>query len=113
MSEWFSYPNRLLCAALEELRTQVNVCKPSLTDRQHSVILSLVEEIQTHANRMESGLSDWKDIRSYMNRKKELKDELTKLKTEVKDLKKDQGATDEDSVPSGFTLASVFDDVDE
>ncbi len=76
MSEWYTYPNRLLCSVLEELRVIADNLD-GVRAKRH--MLSLVEEAQTLANRMESGLEDWSDIREGWSKRKELKEEIKQL----------------------------------
>ncbi len=76
MSEWYTYPNRLLCSVLDELRTMADNLESEQAKRHMS---SLVEEAQTLANRMESGLEDWSDVREGWSRRKDLKIEIKQL----------------------------------
>ncbi len=89
--------NRYLCTVLEELRKAAKrlgwVTLP--TGKRH--ISSLVEEVQTLANRMEAGLKDKKDfyrytqdagecgmsLKEYVNYLKERKEELIDEKAEL------------------------------
>ena len=66
--------NRYICEVLEEMRT----CTKTLN---FAVIPSLIEEVQTMANRMEMALSDMKDLQS-------LKDNINEKKEELKELEK-------------------------
>ena len=90
--------NRYLCTVLEELRKAAKrlgwVTLP--ISKRH--ISSLVEEVQTLANRMEAGLKDKKDfyrytqdagelgmsLKEYVNYLKERKEELIVEKAELK-----------------------------
>jgi predicted nuclease with TOPRIM domain len=92
--------NRYLCTVLEELRKAAKrlgwVTLP--TGKRH--ISSLVEEVQTLANRMEAGLKDKKDfyrytqdagelgmsLKEYVNYLKERKEELIVEKAELRHL---------------------------
>ncbi len=79
MSEhYFSsyYPNRVICSVLDEMR-KLN------ETRNYSALLSLIEEAQMLANRMEAKLSDIKDRES-------LNEDITKLKKELKALRKEK-----------------------
>ena len=71
--------NRSMCDVLEEIRT----CYKT---RNFSYLLSLVEEAQTMANRMEAGLWDQKDFARLMEEKRSLKLEIKKLKSDKKEL---------------------------
>lgn len=63
------YPNRTMCAVLEEMRQ----CTKT---RNYSYLLGLIEEVQHMGNRMESKLEDSKDgLRAYK--------EISKLKKEI------------------------------
>ena len=66
--------NRYVCDVLEEMRTSVKTLN-------FAMIPSLIEEVQTMANRMEMALEDMKDLKS-------LKDEIHEKKEELKILKK-------------------------
>lgn len=63
------YPNRTLCAVLEEMR-KLN------ETRNYAPLLSLIEEAQVMGNRMEAGLSDIKDHKSLLEDISKLKKEL-------------------------------------
>jgi len=66
--------NRYVCDVLEEMRTSVKTLN-------FAMIPSLIEEVQTMANRMEMALEDMKDLKT-------LKDEIHEKKEELKILKK-------------------------
>ena len=66
--------NRYICDVLEEMRTSVKTLN-------FAMIPSLIEEVQTMANRMEMALEDMKDL-------KRLKDEIHEKKEELKKLEK-------------------------
>jgi hypothetical protein len=63
-----------VCDVLEEMRTSVKTLN-------FAMIPSLIEEVQTMANRMEMALEDMKDLKT-------LKDEIHEKKEELKILKK-------------------------
>ena len=63
-----------MCDVLEEMRTSVKTLN-------FAMIPSLIEEVQTMANRMEMALEDMKDLKG-------LKDEIHEKKKELKILKK-------------------------
>lgn len=73
------YPNRTLCAVLEEMR-KLN------ETRNYAPLLSLIEEAQVMGNRMEAGLSDIKDHKSLLEDISKLKKELKALRKEKKEL---------------------------
>lgn len=82
--------NRTVCDALKEIRT----CHET---RNYSYLLSLVEEIQTMANRMESALWDQGDLTYAKKELTKLKKEKKKLKEEVEALKeKKENGSDQD-----------------
>ncbi len=71
--------NRTICSVLDEMR------KANET-RNYSILLSLIEEVQTLANRMEAALYDYGDVEHMEEAKRELKKELKKLEAEKKTL---------------------------
>lgn len=71
--------NRTICSVLEEMR------KAHAT-HNYSILLSLIEEVQTLANRMEAALYDYGDLEHMEEAKRELKKELKKLETDKKAL---------------------------
>ena len=77
-------PRRYLCDVLEEMRT----CNKT---RNYAVILSLIEEAQTLANRMEASLGDRKDFQFWHRKFKEEKSEYKKLLKETNKLRKKAG----------------------
>ena len=68
--------NRYLCEVLTEMRT----CSET---KNYSYLLSLIEEAQTLANRMEASLYDKKDYTSIKSKIKEKKEELKKLEKKI------------------------------
>ena len=73
--------NRYICEVLEEMRT----CTKTLN---FAVIPSLIEEVQTMANRMELALSDMKDLETLKDDIHEKKEELKVLQKEIAKKKK-------------------------
>lgn len=71
--------NRYVCDVLEEIRK----CHET---RNYAILLSLVEEVQTLVNRMESGLSDKSDLKQLSEDRSKAKQELKALKEEIKKL---------------------------
>ena len=69
--------NRYICEVLEEMRT----CTKTLN---FAVIPSLIEEVQTMANRMEMALSDMKDLETLKDDIHEKKEELKVLEKKIK-----------------------------
>ena len=73
--------NRYVCDVLEEMRTSVKTLN-------FAMIPSLIEEVQTMANRMEMALEDMKDLKSLKNEIHEKKEELKILKKKIEKKKK-------------------------
>lgn len=80
--------NRYLCDVLREMRT----CHKT---RNYAYLLSLIEEVQVLANRMEAGLGDKRDIRHYTEERSKLKKEVNALKEERAKLREELGKPDE------------------
>ena len=73
--------NRYVCDVLEEMRTSVKTLN-------FAMIPSLIEEVQTMANRMEMALSDLKDLKLLKEDIVDKKEELETLQTQIKKLEK-------------------------
>jgi hypothetical protein len=73
--------NRYICDVLEEMRTSTKTLNFAL-------IPSLIEEVQTMANRMEMALSDMKDLEQLKMDIVEKKEELKKLEKKIAKKKK-------------------------
>ena len=73
--------NRYVCDVLEEMRTSVKTLN-------FAMIPSLIEEVQTMANRMEMALSDMKDLERLKMSIVEKKEELEKLEKKISKKKK-------------------------
>ena len=73
--------NRYICDVLEEMRTSVKTLN-------FAMIPSLIEEVQTMANRMEMALSDMKDLKVLKDEIVDKKEELETLKDEITAAKK-------------------------
>ena len=73
--------NRYICDVLEEMRT----CTKTLN---FAIIPSLIEEVQTMANRMEMALSDMKDLERLKDNIREKKVELEKIEKKIAKKKK-------------------------
>jgi uncharacterized protein YlxW (UPF0749 family) len=83
-------PNRYICDVLDEMRT----CQKM---HNYSYLLSLVEEVQTMANRMEASLHDKRDLRSLQKELRSLSAQRNTLEDEIeklKQLKLEKGDTD-------------------
>jgi hypothetical protein len=73
--------NRYICDVLEEMRTSTKTLNFAL-------IPSLIEEVQTMANRMEMALHDMKDLEQLKMDIVEKKEELKKLEQKIAKKKK-------------------------
>ena len=73
--------NRYVCDVLDEMRTSVKTLN-------FAMIPSLIEEVQTMANRMEMALSDLKDLKLLKEDIVDKKEELEALQTQIKNLEK-------------------------
>ena len=73
--------NRYICDVLEEMRTSVKTLN-------FAMIPSLIEEVQTMANRMEMALHDMKDLEQLKMDIVEKKEELKKLEKKIAKMKK-------------------------
>ena len=67
-----NYPNRTICSVLIEMRK----CDET---KNYSYLLSLIEEVQSMANRMEAALEDQHDVKYSRAVLKELNKEISKL----------------------------------
>lgn len=87
---FYSYPNRLVCSVLQEMRDSLKVLDQDPSDltlnrwRIHQNLL--IEEAQTLVNRMESALEEWDDIRRAYDKIKELKKEINELEEKKESL---------------------------
>lgn len=73
--------NRTLCDVLNEMR-KCYEC------HNYAPLLSLVEEAQIMGNRMESGLSDKRDLLNLAEERSSLRKEVKELEAEVANLQK-------------------------
>ena len=73
--------NRYVCDVLDEMRTSVKTLN-------FAMIPSLIEEVQTMANRMEMALSDMKDLKALKEEIVDKKEELETLKDEIRKIEK-------------------------
>ena len=71
--------NRYVCDVLEEMRTSTKTLN-------FAMIPSLIEEVQTMANRMEMALEDMKDLKALKEEIVDKKEELKTLKDKIKKL---------------------------
>ena len=74
--------NRYICEVLEEIKT----CNKT---RNYGPLLSLVEEIQTLVNRMETALSDKRDVLNWEQRRPIVRDEIKELEWKKEQLEED------------------------
>lgn len=80
---------RYICTVLEEMRTLHKT-------RNYSTLLSLIEEAQTLANRMEAALGEKSNYQRWHDRYKEEKAEYKKLLKKTNKLRKKQGEKPKD-----------------
>ena len=73
--------NRYVCDVLDEMRTSVKTLN-------FAMIPSLIEEVQTMANRMEMALGDLKDLKLLKEDIVDKKEELEALQAQIKKLEK-------------------------
>lgn len=85
-------PNRYLCTVLEEMRT----CHKT---RNFSYLIGLIEEAQVLAERMESALSDKKELGVWHNRVKAEKSEYKRLLKKTNKLRKKSGEPEKEASP--------------
>ena len=68
--------HRYICSCFEEMRKVVETQTRYNLKRSQDVLLSLIEEAQVHANRMETGLSYGEDIHKLHKIRKDLVNEI-------------------------------------
>ena len=73
--------NRYICDVLEEMRTSVKTLN-------FAMIPSLIEEVQTMANRIEMALEDMKDLKALKEEIVDKKEELEKLIDKIRKIEK-------------------------
>ena len=73
--------NRYVCDVLEEMRTSVKTLN-------FAMIPSLIEEVQTMANRMEMALEDMKDLKGLKEEIVDKKEEYETLKDKIRKIEK-------------------------
>lgn len=78
---FYPYVNRTLCNVLEAMRSMDKT-------KNYSMLLSLVEEGQLLANRMESKLDDRKEVEDWTEVREEMKRDMKQLQKEIKALEK-------------------------
>jgi predicted RNase H-like nuclease (RuvC/YqgF family) len=74
-------PNRFYCTVIDEMRA----CYKT---RNFSIIMGLLEELQSIGNRMEAKCGDISEYNSYLDQVKELKREIKELKRKRNKLKR-------------------------
>ena len=82
--------NRYVCDVLEEMRK----CNEN---RNYSILLSLIDEMQTMVNRMEAGLGDKADLKRLSEDRSKLKQEVNQLEQRIQKLKKQLPKKDKSS----------------
>jgi predicted nuclease with TOPRIM domain len=84
--------HRFVCSSLEEMRAALKALEGN-PDPQikvaHRHLASLIEEVQTGANRMENALEKNSEVEHLERRYYELKDEIKQLKKEKTALRKE------------------------
>lgn len=83
-SDSYRWPSRTLCSCLESMRDAVKTMN-------FSYMAGLIEEAQWAANRMESALSDRRDVMELKELRSKLRKECAHLEKEVAALKKKAG----------------------
>ncbi len=78
------HSNRVLCSVLDEIRKLDST-------KNYSSLLSLIEEAQAMANRMEAALYDKKDLFRARDEVRVLKEEIKLLREEKQNLNKELG----------------------
>ena len=78
-----SLPNRTVCDVLKEMRTAHDTYN-------FSYLWSLIEEVQSMANRMEAALYDKSDLEYSREEMKKLKAKIKKLKLKKKELEDEE-----------------------
>ena len=74
--------DRTLCGALDNTRTIVNALQTAYPENNLGILMSLIEEIQVYASRMESALGDFKSSEKLREEYRQMKKELITLYTE-------------------------------
>ena len=83
-------PHRYVCDVLEEMRKCDKV-------RNYSIMLSLIEEVQTLVNRMEAGLGEKSDHEVWHKKAKTEKKEYKRLLNKTNKLRKKAGEEEKKS----------------
>ncbi len=89
----YYYANRTVCTVLEEMRK----CFDTLN---FAPVKGLIEEVQMLANRMESALSEKKDVEELHKERKKLLEEVRALDAEIEQKKAVKEALDKIVGPS-------------
>ena len=105
--------HRYLCSALDELRKAVENLNYFTLPIAKRHLKSLVEEIQTGANRMENALEMRDEVEAYERRYKKLKEQIKELKIERtklrEELPNDPKKPDDDELGDlNFTVSRMF-----
>jgi hypothetical protein len=80
----FYGPNRVACSALEEMREHLKRLNHFTLRRYKNITSMMIEELQTHFNNMEAGLSDWDDVQTLRLERRKLRKEVKQLRNEKK-----------------------------
>jgi len=84
----YNWPVRTICQVLEEMRASLNTLDKYSFRQNKSILLSLVEEIQTLGNRMEAGLEYGRDLDKLHKERKKLQKEVESLEEKLPKKKK-------------------------
>lgn len=76
------YPNRVVCSVLEEMRDALKILDRYNIKTYRSIMNMLIEETQSMVNRMEASIHDKNDVEDMIEKRRELKREIKKLKAE-------------------------------
>lgn len=83
--------NRYVCSVIDEMRDQLKHLDHHSLDKYKSITAMMLEEVQTLVNRMESALEDWQDYEQMLEKRRELKAAIKKLKKKKTKLLEETG----------------------
>lgn len=88
------YGSRYVCNVLSEMRAYIKTIEMERVHRRH--IRSLVEEIQSMVNRMESAIEDYKGDEFLEDRLTSMHEEKKKLRKQIAKLRAKKGKLDDE-----------------
>lgn len=94
-------PSRTICSVMDEMRVYLKLVVKD--KKHHDHLLSLVEESQTLANRMEAAIWDQHTIKSLQDERQRLKKEINDLEQKIASLKVKRKALEKPSVSNSDT----------